>query len=377
MIKQRGEKMYKKNIALFIIVFILFSNIFSNIVAFGEESSALDIEEKLNSISKKEKEILEILFSQFQEIEELERENMRLKEEIDTSKEDIEDLEKKIFNAEEDYEKNLIALERVLKSYQRMGAGSYLEIILESSSLQDFLRRINILRDLSRNSKELLDNIERDKNNLEEEKEDLNTKLVELEEKQNTLENTLKKKQKLVKENEEYLESLAEDRSVYEERLEYISIIMDELKDIIGEFTVEFSKIVERGNFPRSAVKESITLKGIKGVIEEKTFNDIIGEQKNLPPMEFKFNEGIIEMNVPEKSLYLSGSFNIEDHRVLTFEPAEGRFLDMELEKGTIEELFKEGNFILNLEPLIGKSIVKSVEIKKGYLEVIVTVKLL
>lgn len=372
MIKQRGEKMYKKNIALFIIVFILFSNIFSNIVAFGEESSALDIEEKLNSISKKEKEILEILFSQFQEIEELERENMRLKEEIDTSKEDIEDLEKKIFNAEEGYEKNLIALERVLKSYQRMGAGSYLEIILESSSLQDFLRRINILRDLSRNSKELLDNIERDKNNLEEEKKNLNTKLVELEEKQNTLENTLKKKQELVKENEEYLESLAEDRSVYEERLEYISIIMDELKDIIGEFTVEFSKIVERGNFPRSAVKESITLKGIKGVIEEKTFNDIIGEQKNLPPMEFKFNEGIIEMNVPEKSLYLSGSFNIEDHRVLTFEPAEGRFLDMELEKGTIEELFKEGNFILNLEPLIGKSIVKSVEIKKGYLEVIV-----
>lgn len=367
--------MNKKKLVLLLLSIILIV-IFPSINVLGEETSTSNIQEKLQTISKEEKEILETLFSQVQEIEELERENNRLNIEIEDIKQEVEGLEKRISNAEQGYEKNLMALETLLKSYQRMGAGSYLEIILESESLQDVLRRINILRDLSRNSKELLDNIERDKINLEEEKKELDIKLIKLEEKQKSLEEAIEKKQKLAREKEEYLASLAEDRDVYEERLEYISLIMKELKDIIGEFTVEFAKVVEEGNFPRSAVKETLTLKGIKGTIEEKTFNDIIKEQKNLPPMEFKFQEDNIEMNVPEKNLYLSGSFNIEDDRVLTFEPKEGKFLDMPLEKGTIEELFEEGNFVLDLEPLIGKGIVRSVKINKGYLELIVSIKL-
>lgn len=368
--------MNKKNMALLLIMFTLLISILPSIKVLGEEDSNLQIEEKLNSISKEEKEILENLFSQIQEIEELERENNRLNLEIEDMKGVIENLEKRIYNAEEGYEKNLLALEAILKSYQRMGAGSYLEIILESESVQDFLRRINILRDLSRNSKELLENIEKDKKNLEEEKKELDIKLIELEEKQESLVKAIEMKQKLVREKEEYLESLAEDREIYEERLEYISLIMKELKDIIGEFTVEFGKVVKSGNFPRSAVKESLTLRGIKGTIDEKTFNDIISKQDNLPYMEFKFMEDSIEMNIPEKHLYLSGGFNIEDDRVLTFEPQKGTFLGMTLEKGTIEELFEEGNFVLDLEPLIGKAIVRAVEIKKGYLEIIISIKL-
>ncbi len=368
--------MNKKNLVLILILFILFTGILPGIEALGEEASSLEIEEKLNSISKEEKEILEALFSQVQEIEELERENGRLNLEIEAMKDDIQALEKKILNAEEGYEKNLTALEAILKSYQRMGAGSYLEILVESEGLQDFLRRINILRDLSRNSKELLDNIERDKMNLEEEKKKLDDKLNALEEKQDSLIKAIENLHKLIREKEEYLDSLAEDRDIFEERLEYVSLIMKELRNIIGEFTVEFEKVVKEGSFPRSAVKETLTLKGIKGTIEEKTFNDIIGDQENLPPMEFKFKEGIIEMNVPEKHLYLSGNFHIEDDRVLTFQPQEGTFLDMPLEKGTIEDLFEEGNFVLDLEPLIGKAIVKLVEIKKGYLEILVGIKL-
>lgn len=368
--------MNKKKRILLLIVFSLFINMFSNIKVWAEEDQTSEIEERLTTISQEEKEILETLFAQVQEIEELERENKRLNVEIEKMKVVIESLEKKILNAEEGYEKNLVALEAILKSYQRMGAGSYLEIVLESESLQDFLRRVNILRDLTRNSKELLDSIERDKKNLEEEKIELDNKLDELEETQAFLIETIEKKQKVVKEKEDYLESLAEDRDLYEERLEYIDLIMKELKSIIGEFTVEFAKVLKEGKFPPNAVKESFTLKGIKGTIEEKTFNDIVKEQKNLPAMEFKFNEASMEMNVPEKQLYLSGIFNIEDDRILIFQPDEGTFFGMPLEKGTIEELFEEGDFALDLEPLIGKNIVKSVEIKKGYLELIVGIKL-
>jgi len=356
--------------------------IFPNIEVLGDEdliedkSSALEVEEKLGSILKEEKEILGVLFSQIQEIEELERENNRLGLKIANMKEDIKILEKNISNAEEGYKKNLMALETLLKSYQRMGAASYLEIILESEGVQDLLRRVNILRDLSRNSKELLDNIEEDKKNLEKEKEKLSLKLNELVDTQNILKENIIKKQKAVKVNEDYLESLADDRDFYEERLEYLSFIMDELKTIIKEFTVEFAKVLESGDFPPDAVEETFTLKGVRGIIKEETFNDIIKNQENLPLIEFKFEEDIMQMNVPEKQFYLSGTFSIKDDRVLVFQPEEGTFFDLFLEKGTIAELFKEGDFSLDLEPLIGKSIIKSVAIKNGYLEMIVSIRL-
>lgn len=373
--------MNKKTIVLLILI-VAFIKIMSPAIevlgvenSISDKSSALEIEEKLNSILKEEKEILEILFSQVQEIEELERENNRLALGIVDMEEDIQEIEKRISNAQQGYKKNLMALETLLKSYQRMGAASYLEIILESESVQDLLRRVNILRDLSRNSKELLDNIEKDKKNLEKEKGKLDLKLNELIEKQNILKENLIKKQDKVKENENYLESLAEDRDIYEERLKHLLLIMDELKTIIKEFTVEFAKVVESGNFPPDAVKETFTFEGIKGIITEETFNDIIKQQKNLSFVEFKFKENMIEMNIPEKELYLSGTFNIEDDRILAFQPKAGTLYGMFLEKGTIEEFFKEEKFLLDFQPLINKNILKSVTLKNGYLEIIVSIK--
>lgn len=375
-IRPGGRKMNKKIIVLFLIISMVFTSIFPSMKVLGEKETSMEIQDKLKTVPQEEKEILETLFSQMQEIEELERENKQLNRDIRGIKGDTRNLEKRIFNAEEGYEKNLVALEAILKSYQKMGAASYLEIVLESESLQDFLRRANLLRDISRNSKDLLQSIENNRANLEEEKRELSEKLVELEEKQNYLKETIEEKQKLAREQEEYLADLSEDRYVFEERLGYLSLIMEELKEIIGEFTSEFKNVVKTGRFPKDTVKESITLRGIKGTIDEKTFNEVIKEQENLPPMEFKFNTGNLEMIVPGKDLYISGNFNIVDDRVLSFQPTEGSFLDMPLQRGTIEELFERGDFVLDLEPLIGKSLVKSVEIKKGYLELIVSVKI-
>ena len=79
-----------------------------------------------------------------QEIEGLERDYLAINKEIESLKIDVSDLEINIDKEEEKYNQNLIILEEILKSYQRMGPASYLEIILESKDISDFLRRINI-----------------------------------------------------------------------------------------------------------------------------------------------------------------------------------------------------------------------------------------
>lgn len=362
---------------IILLLTLLISILFlSNIILAENEDSIVDIEEKLGSISEEEKEILEYLFIQIQEIDEMERENQRIAHEIEGMKEDIENIEIRIQEEEVNYNNNLIALEGILKTYQRMGPGSYLEIIMKSENLSDFIRRINILRDLTRNTDNVLTTIEKSKSILVDEKDNLDKILSLLEERQKDLEETIARKQEMVDEQERYLESLAGDRELYLERLNYISLMMGEVKSILGEFTQGFIKIIEEGNFPEDAVKESFTLRGIKATVEEKVFNDIINNFPWMPKVSISFNQGKIEMKAPDKRLVLVGDFEIVDNQILKFIPQTGSFFDMPLEKGTIEELFEEGDFILNFKPLIGNNILKSVEIKDGYIEILVTLKL-
>lgn len=375
----RGEIMFrihKKSFVLWSSLFIAIILIFtSSSMLADRENSISQIQEKLANISDEEREILEFLFIQVQEIEKLEREYIEASEDIHIMSKDIDELEDNIYKAEIKYDNNLIALESILKSYQRMGPASYLEIILNSDNLTSLIRRINILRDLTRNTGELLDNIDLAKESLIAEKLNLDNKLKLLEERKEILQTTLAKKQEVVKEKEDYLASLEGDRELYSQRLDYIAMMMDEVQTIVSDFTKEFTRIIEEGNLPLDAVKETITLRGIKGSIQEDVFNNIIASQKGLPQMEIKFLPGRIELNAPKENLYLAGKFIIVDGQILKFDPEEGSFYGMQLEKETINELFKEGDFVLNLEPLIGKNVLKTVEIMKGYMEILVGIK--
>lgn len=365
-------KLYKRLLLVIIVITIIFTS--STILGDNEEFTS-EIQEKLADISKEEMEILEYLFIQVQEIDEMERENIRLNHEIEIMGIDIETLEDRIIIEESNYKQNLMALESILKSYQRMGAASYLEIILDSDSLTSLIRRINILRDLTKNTGELLLTIEKTKENLIAEKTNLDNKIKSLEDKRLVLRESLIKKQKLVAEKEEYLASLGTERDKYMERLDYVEMMMVDLKQILTDFTREFTKIIRDGNLPTDAVEESLTLRGIKGRISEKVFNDIIGSYKELPKMEIRFYPGKIEMSAPEKQLILIGEFVIIDDQTLKFEAEKGSFYGMSLEKSTIDELFSEGDFVLELEPLLGKNILRSVEIKDKIIEILVGIK--
>lgn len=365
--------MKKKALILTIIIAMLFTS--SHI--FTENSEEVShIQESLDNITEEEKEILKHLFIQVQEIEEMERESKRIDEEIKSISIDIETLDLRIKKEEKDYKTNLDALEKVLKTYQKMGPGSYLDIILGSDSLTSLIRRINILRDLTKNTEGLLMTIEEKREKLMEEKANLDKSVELLGEKQKDLQESIGRRQALVKEQEDYLASLQSDREIYLERLQYVSIMMDELKKIVGEFTKGFTKIIEEGNFPESGIKQTLTLRGVKGTIEEQVFNDIINAYPWIPKMEIKFRDGEIELNAPDKGLLLAGNFAIEGGQILKFVPEKGSFLEMPLEKGTLEDLFEAGDFVLNLEPIIGGNIIKSVEIIEGYLEILVAIKL-
>lgn len=367
-----GGRQMKRPHVLLLIVLLVFT---SSTMMADEDVSITDIEEQLTNITQEEKEVLQFLFNQVQEIERLEREKEKITAEIDTMKKGIEGLEDKLRRETISYDNKRDVLKQVLQTYQKMGPSSYIGIILDSDNLTDLLRRINTLRDLTRNTGELLDSIEEAKESLLSEKNNLAEKLKLVEEKEKQLKETLTQKQGLVKEEEEYLESLKGDKEYYIERLEYITKGVEEFKNLFSDITKEFSNIVQSGNLPEDAVNLKFTAEGLTGTIEDEAFNQMVADYSTIKDMTLHFYEGRVEMKLGEKNLLLAGTFAI-DGQTLIFQPEEGSIYGMSLKKDTIEELFKEGEFVLNLEPLIGKSTLKSVEIMDGYMKLTIIPKL-
>ncbi len=358
---------------VFVIVFVI--AVFSANMILGQADPFFEIQEKLKGISAEEKEILQNLFLLTQDIESMEKEEEKLAEEIRGIKEEISDMKFSIDAEEKIYEKNKEALRQVLKSYQRMGPGSYLEILLDSDNLAMFLRNINTLLDMSCNTGELLDGIEKSKEKLLAGKDKLDKKLLLIEDKQEELKETYIKKVKLKEEKEEYLTSLKGEKEYYIEYLANLQQAWNYLRDTFSQASVEFSRIMEEEDIPEDAIKLSFSFFSIRGTIDEKTLNDIIKNHGQLPNMVFRFIPGKMEIEFPNNNLVLKGGLIIGENNVVKFEAEEGSLYGMTLGKQVMEELFSEEGLVINLKPLLGDNILESIDIKEGFVELLITPK--
>jgi len=327
------------------------------------------IKEKMTKISEEEREILRNLFVQVQEIEEMEREETEYNHSIEKAKQEIESLQVIIADEKVAYEKKIENLKQLLRSYQRMGAGSYFEIIMDSDNLATLLRRINILRDITRNTGVILDQLEASRENQLDQKTKLAEKLDLMEDDRKQLIKLMTNKKKLKEEKEAYLASLGKDRAYFQEYLSNVQLMWDQLKSLFLETMKELSSIINKGDLPPDALRITYSFFNIKGSLDEKALNDIMAGHAQLPKMVFKFYPDKVDMEVPEKNLVLTGTFVILEGHTLKFVVDEGSFYDLPLETSAIEELFQGDYLILNLKPLLGNFTLNSIEIKDRYLE--------
>ncbi|HHX49836.1 MAG TPA: hypothetical protein GX711_00165, partial [Clostridia bacterium] len=305
-------------------------------------------------------------------LDNLERENEQLSLEMEQMKDEIKDMEEKITVAETSHEKTLKGLEQVLQSYQRLGTVSYLEIILDSRSPGDFLRRINILKDLARNTEQLLNSIQESKSRLVVEKEKQNEKLAELADKQRQLEKSVEQVILLRGKMEERLASLEKEREYYQEQLVNMQQVWGKLKPFFSKTIADLSQIIAKGDLPLDAVKTSITLKGIQGSLDEETFNEIIAGHPGLPDVVFRFSEGQALLELPESSLLLEGNFVIREKTAIMYQVTKGAFYGFPLDDDTIKELFQDNQLVIDFKPLIGTNILRSIEIHDQKVELFI-----
>ena len=338
----------------------------------GEVQPIEEVQEKLESISDKEKAVLADLFILLQKIEEMEREAERVNGEIGVLQDEIRDVEKLIAKQQEKYDKQLDTLRQVLVSYQRSGPASYLETLLSSKDLSSFLKNLNILKDLTKNVGELLDSVEELERELTVEKEKLSEKVRLLEDKKAELQLKLDESIRLREEQEAYLDSLEEEREYYEEQLGNLQQMWDEIKALFSDIVQEFSRIMIEGEFPLKDLNLEIGLFTVRGTVYEDVLNEVLKGNKTLSGVEFHFLKDRVDIEVPEKHLVLKGAFSVEDKSVLKFEVSEGSFYDMPLEPESINELFRNGYLLIDFKELIGDYIditLESIEMEEGSLK--------
>lgn len=362
---------HQKSILHFILIIVITFTptiVFSNQI-FGQVKPITQIQEKLKGISDEEKDILAHLFILLQEIEEMDRNEKVITRRIEALQEKTEDLESVIQKHQKDYDNQLEILKQVLVSYQRSGPASYLEVLLSAEDLNTFLRSINTIRDVTRNTGELLDSLEKGKNELTVKKEYLAGNMVLLENQKEELKEALTKKLKLKKEQEAYLDSLKEGREYYQEQLDNLQQMWDEVKVVFSKITEEFTRITKEGKVPLEALNLKLGFPAIKGTIYEETLSDILKEHSSLPNMVFHFYPEKIHIEIPEKNLSLIGTFSIDGKSTLKFMVEEGSFYGMPLEAASIEELFRDGYLMIDFKEFMDNITLNSIEIMEGYME--------
>lgn len=339
----------------------------------SNEESVSEVRDSLVELSDEEKEILEELFLVLQDIMEMEEKEKSIILAMEGLKINIIDIEDRIKDETIKYESNLNIMEEVLKSYQRNGSISYLELILSSDSLGTLLKRINAIRDISRNTENLLNTIEEGKEKLINEKKNLNNTLEDYEIRQKELEDALDKKFALKDDLERRLSSLKEEQFKYEDYLRRLEMSFHEIKPIFSETINTFVKMIEDGNLPEDVINISISLPNIKGVIYEDDLRNILKAYKFPTDFDLVFTKGRLELYMPELNLYMAGAFEIVDPQTIKLKVVDGKYMGLTLEQASIEELFKNGYLIMNFKSLLDKNKIKSVEIKDKSLELYIT----
>lgn len=354
----------------------LFINLMAtNLVLFSEKlDSITNIEKDMTILNDEEIEVLEELFQLEENILELEKESSLLSGDIEELNKDLEIIQSDISKLDAKYTYNLSIMESFLQNYQKKGPLDKLQLILSSENLNVMLLRLNSIRELSKGVSSLLEDLEKDREILARQKLSKDQTLFSIKERQAKVLSLKKDKENLANTLEAKLLSLKEDRIKYEN---YLSNINKSWKDTKPKFTdavLSISNIVESGDLPQDLVHLRYSLTGISAKIYDSEFNAALNKKNLATLVKIDFNKDHMTLSLPQLNIFLSGSLEIIDDTSLQFNISEGRYLDLNLGKASIESLFDSNYLKFNFKKILMGHSIKSLNKNGGNIELLLNI---
>ena len=220
-----------KNLIIIAIISILIA--YSNISMAVNRSDITNLQSDKNEIkdeitAKKEKieEITEEKTETMGQVEKLITQISGYQDEIDELNGKISNLQTKITTAEKqikedevEYDKQQKALEARLVAMYEAGETSYLDFLLSSSNLVDFISSYYLISEIAEYDNKMLEQIEEHKNKIEKEKTELESDKKELDSSKVTLVSKRQGLEVAKKAKQQYVTKLSEDEKKLEEEL--------------------------------------------------------------------------------------------------------------------------------------------------------------
>lgn len=177
-------KKWRSVIAMAIIILLvlgMLTSIVLSVKTYGASDSVADMQDELNDLAEKqerlEKELDKIADQKEatleqkeiidQQISDLNDEAAILENMVDTLSTQLSDSKAKLEKAQGELDKNTqLAKDRIRAMYE-LGSTSYIEIILSSSSLHDFITRVELVKQMAAYDKSVIDDLKETKDTIE------------------------------------------------------------------------------------------------------------------------------------------------------------------------------------------------------------------
>lgn len=217
-----------KSIIVFIIILIMvaYSNISmaANMSDLKNEKSNLQnkitsTEKKIDEIAKEKEDTLSQVQKLITQISDYQTEIEELNGKISTLQTKITENEKQIKEDEEEYAKEQKALDARLVAMYKTGETSYLDFLLSSATLVDFISSYYLVSEVADYDTKMLEQLEAHKQKIEKEKNELETNKKELSNSKITLESKQQGLKTMKKAKEEYAAELTGKEKELEEEL--------------------------------------------------------------------------------------------------------------------------------------------------------------
>lgn len=226
------KKIGLKIIGTLIIISITI-NVFS-MMSFASEKSELnkkikETKESLNEVNSQKEESQNKVNDLKSQIAEYEKEINSLKDEIEQKQKEIKEMQEKLDKLEKERQEKQDLLDQRLITMYENGETTYLDVLLSSADITDFISKYYMVETVTEADKELIEGLEADKKEIEETKNKLNASLDEVEKKKEEQESIQTKLNKAKNKEEAKVESLTEESHDLEEDIEAYEKKMKEL----------------------------------------------------------------------------------------------------------------------------------------------------
>ena len=222
--------MKRKVIFTIIVLFVVLSS--NVLISFATSKTQLqqessDIQDKIDAAKHELGEVESNLSGVMSQIRDLTAQISEYQIEIDGLNSQITELESQIEEAEEnlkkaieEYDAQKDRLQKRLVALYEMGETSYLDVLLSSASITDFISKYYIVSEIAEYDNNLLDSIEQNKNAIEDAKKTLEESKSQIESLKQSKESTAKALQDSQAVKQSYANDLTEEERELEDQIE-------------------------------------------------------------------------------------------------------------------------------------------------------------